>query len=472
MTTPTIQALILAGGQGSRLWPLSRAQSPKQFLALDGADSMLDATAKRLQPFIAPEAITVISSESTARGHGYAALQQFATILEPVARNTAPAIAVAALKFALQGEDPVLVVLPSDHVITDVPAFHVCLKSAVDAANTGKLVTFGVTPTRPDTGFGYIKTAAENVETVRRVLQFKEKPDLATAEQFLRDGGYFWNSGMFVWKASAILKAVAQTLPAMQMVLDKISADVTTGMTFNTALKANFGASPSISIDHGVLEKTTNLFLIPADIGWSDAGTWDAVYEITQKDEHGNASRGNAITIDCKNILVRSEKRFIAVVGLEDVTVIETADAVLVTKHGHSQKVSQVVKTLAERGSTEHHEHLTVNRPWGSYTVLEEAPGFKLKRIEVAPNGRLSLQSHKHRSEHWVVVRGKALVTRGPSSTVLSENESTFIPAGVKHRLENIGDEPLQIIEVQVGSYVGEDDIERFDDQYGRIIEK
>jgi mannose-1-phosphate guanylyltransferase / mannose-6-phosphate isomerase len=474
-----IRAVILAGGSGTRLWPLSRMALPKQFLSLGGdgsGDTLLEATVSRLDPIVSHGEVMVVTAAAAAKGEALLHLSAFRTLLEPAPRNTAPAIGVAALQYAIDGIDPVMVVLPADHVIRNVPAFQACLRVAIEAAAAGKLVTFGIAPTHPETGFGYIKAKAGGVmrpdpraaSALLSVDAFKEKPDLATAERFLRDGNYYWNSGMFVWKASAILAAIEQTLPALHATLEKIRASVSAGKTMTEAMNLHFAEAPAISIDHGVLEKVSELFMVPADIGWSDVGSWDAVYDIADKDNDGNAQQGNVLAIDCRNTLVRGGKRLIAAVGMEDVSIIETPDAILVARHGASQKVKAVVDALKARGATEHIEHVTVQRPWGTYTVLEEGPGFKIKRIEVKPGGRLSLQSHKFRSEHWVVVSGEATVTNGGTVSTLRPNESTFIPIGAKHRLENHGELPVQIIEVQVGGYVGEDDIERFEDSYGR----
>ncbi len=466
MNQPDLTAVVLAGGSGTRLWPLSRLQSPKQFLKLVGSESLLEATITRLHPLIEPSQVVVVTSEDLAKGEGFHLVQRFRSILEPVGRNTAPAIAVAALEASAAGVDPVMVVLPSDHLIADVPAFHQALKIATAAAREGKLVTFGIHPTSPETGFGYIR-APGNGE-LRKVGEFREKPDRATAESFLASGEYYWNSGMFVWRASAILAAVEKYVPQLASVLATIRAEVQGGISMAASVKAHFGECPSISIDHGVLEKCADVYVVPGDFGWSDVGSWDAVYEVAGKDASGNAVQGNAVLVECRNTLIRSEGRLIAAVGIEDVAVIETPDAILVSRMGQSQQVRKVVDELVRRAGTEHIEHVTVRRPWGTYTVLEEGPGFKIKRIEVRPGGRLSLQSHKFRSEHWVVVSGIATVTRDGERYLVKPNESTFIPIGAKHRLENEGTEPLQIIEAQVGERVDESDIQRYDDVYGR----
>ncbi len=462
-----VHAVILAGGSGSRLWPMSRQNLPKQFLTLDGDATLLQTTIDRLSPTIVAKDVLIVTQESHAKGEAYHALLPYRTLFEPIGRNTAPAIALAAACLMAEGEDPVMVVLPADHIIKDEARFRAHLDVAIRAAQGGKLVTFGIRPTRPDTGFGYIK--AHRGEDVYEVERFTEKPDLETAEHFLKDGDYYWNSGMFVWRASVILAEIQRYLPAVHQIVQTILAESRAGATFQQAVEKHFAAMPSISIDYGVLEKSDRVSLIPCDIGWNDVGSWQAVHEVAPKDENGNAIQGNVIAIDCKNSLIRAEKRLVAVIGVEDLCVIETADAVLISKSDQTQRVREVVDALHEQGATEHIFHTKVHRPWGSYTVLEEDPeGFKLKRIEVAPGARLSLQSHRQRSEHWVVVSGTATVTNGEEIITVYKNQSTYIPIGTKHRLENLGNEPLHIVEIQVGDYLGEDDIQRYEDNYGR----
>ena len=466
-----LHAVILAGGSGTRLWPMSRQQMPKQFLCLDGELSLLEATVARLDPLIPKAHVLIVTSEESAKGEAFQPLSPYEKLLEPVARNTAPAIALAATHYLARNEDPVLVILPADHVIRDVPAFHACLRKAIAAAEEGKLVTFGITPTGPETGFGYIKAGSTGAR-LPKVERFKEKPDAATAAAFLEEGGWYWNSGMFVWKASAIMKAIEKALPELATVMAAIRKDgdgsEEPSPKWQQAVREHFPKSPKISIDHGVLEKTDNLYLVPAQIGWSDVGSWDAVHDISAKDANGNSAQGNVLAFDCKDTLIRGGKRLVAAVGVEGISVIETPDAVLVAGRGASQDVRKIVDALAQRSAQEHIVHTTVQRPWGAYTVLEEGPGFKIKRIEVSPGGRLSLQSHEKRSEHWVVVAGVATVTQDGTTTTLTVNQSTYVPIGTKHRLENRGTEPVHIIEVQVGPYLGEDDIHRYDDHYGR----
>lgn len=464
-----VYAVILAGGSGSRLWPLSRQHLPKQFLALDGAASLLQTTINRLSPVIDDHDVLIVTQESHAKGEAYHALLPYQALYEPVGRNTAPAIALSAAYLTARGEDPIMVVLPADHIIKDEVSFRAHLEIAIKAAENGKLVTFGIQPTRPDTGFGYIKAHQVTNPDVYEVERFTEKPDLATAEQFLKSGGYYWNSGMFVWRASTILAEIKAHLPAVNQIIEVIIADSRDGSSFQQSVEKHFAAMPSISIDYGVLEKSDRVTLIPCDIGWNDVGSWQAVHEISAKDEDGNTLQGNVISIGSKNSLIRSEKRLVAAIGVKDMCVIETADAVLITKSDQSQRVREVVDALQDRGATEHIYHVKVNRPWGNYTVLEEdRDGFKIKRIEVAPGARLSLQSHRRRSEHWVVVSGTATVTNGDEVTTVHKNQSTYIPIGAKHRLENRGEEPLHIVEIQVGDYLGEDDIQRYEDHYGR----
>lgn len=459
-------AVILAGGSGTRLWPLSRLQMPKQFLSLNGEASMLDATITRLHPIVEPADVVVVTGESHAGGEAYQALRDYQTILEPVGRNTAPAIALAAAWMMREGDDPIMAVLPADHAIADTAAFQHALHQAIDAARDDRLVTFGISPTRPETGFGYIQ--AEAGEGVRPVAGFTEKPDRRRAQQFLDAGNYYWNSGMFVWRASVILEEIAAHLPEATVIIERIRTEWDKQEDPQQVINRHFGDMPDISIDYGVLEKSSRVTLVPCDIGWSDVGSWDAVHEIAEHDEQGNAVQGNALAIDCHNSLIHADKRLVAAVGMRDVCVVETADAVLVVPRGQSQRVREVVNALRDRDAQEHRLHLTVRRPWGSYTVLEEQPGFKMKRITVDPGCTLSLQRHQHRSEHWVVVAGTATVTRDDEVSTITVNQSTYIPIGVKHRLENRGHVPLQLIEVQVGEYLGEDDIERFEDAYGR----
>ncbi len=448
---------------------MSRQHLPKQFLVLEGDTTLLQTTINRLSPTIEAGQVLVVTQETHAKGEAYHALLPYRALYEPIGRNTAPAIALAAAYLMAEGEDPVMVVLPADHIIKDEDQFRSHLDDACVEAREGKLVTFGIQPTRPDTGFGYIKAKPNEAGRVYEVERFTEKPDPATAERFLQDGNYYWNSGMFVWRASVILEEIKQHLPEVHRIVQQILEEARAGQSFQQAVEKFFPAMPSISIDYGVLEKSDRVSLIPCEIGWNDVGSWQAVHEISPQDQDGNAVQGNVIAVDCKRSLIRSEKRLVAAIGIEDICVIETADAVLIARSDQTQRVREVVDQLQDKGATEHIFHTKVNRPWGSYTVLEEDPeGFKLKRIEVAPGARLSLQSHTRRSEHWVVVSGTATVTNGDQVLTVHKNQSTYIPIGAKHRLENLGNEPLHIVEIQVGEYLGEDDIQRYEDNYGR----
>jgi len=464
-----LKAVVLAGGSGSRLWPLSRQQLPKQFLNLNGEQSMLGATISRLSPLIEEDDVWVITGESHATGEAFSELDGLHQILEPCGRNTAPAIALsAALLQDLNDDDPVMVVLPADHLVSKSESFQACLKQAVAAADTGRLVTFGVVPDQPETGFGYIQAEAEQ-NGLHQVLRFVEKPKKKAAQKMLDDGNYYWNSGMFVWKASVILAEIKTHLPEVWSVLQPMRERWNNGEAWQEVIRDDFSNMPDISIDYGVMEKSDNVSLVTADIGWSDVGSWDAVHEMAERDADGNEISGNVLAIDCKNSLFRSESRLIAAVGLDDFIVVETPDAILLAKAGESQRVRELVDSLKQGDQSYHIEHVTVRRPWGSYTVLEESgDGYKLKRISVLPGAKLSLQAHQHRSEHWVVVAGTATVTCGDLVKVVPRNGSAYIPIGETHRLENHGKVMLQLIEVQVGDYLEEDDIERFEDTYGR----
>lgn len=475
-----IFAVILAGGSGSRLWPLSRKQFPKQYLRIDGDDTLLDATVDRIKSICPQSETLIVASSQHSTGEGYQTLKEYLTLCEPIGRNTAPAIAIAAnyLQQTHPQSDPIMVVLPADHAIGNHLAFKAALNHAIDAASRGYVITFGIVPKSADTGFGYIQAGEplEQSTELRLVERFKEKPEKALAEQYLAAGNYYWNSGMFVWRVSDILNAICDYLPPVAEVLAQINQEIA-GLSldlphYQAAVAKYFEQMPDISIDHGVLEAVARehhrLAVLPCDLGWNDVGSWDAVYQLMEKDKNGTACRGNVVAIDCHNSLLQSNHRLVAAIGVDDVCLIETPDALLLTKRDQTQRVREVVKELNLRNAQEHLLHLTVNRPWGSYTILEEQPGFKMKRITVLPGASLSLQRHQHRSEHWVVVSGTATVTCDDKVYTVTKNQSTYIPVGGVHRLENRGKIDVQLIEVQVGEYLEEDDIERFEDAYGR----
>lgn len=460
--------VILSGGSGTRLWPLSREAYPKQFLPLAGELTMLQATWQRVAPIAGRPPLVVANEE-----HRFVAADQLhqvgarpqAILLEPVGRNTAPAIAVAALEATRDGEDAVLLVLPSDHVVRDEAAFRNAVMQAVPAASAGKLVTFGIVPGGPETGYGYIKAATGS--GVRAVERFVEKPDLATAQAYVASGEYFWNSGMFLFKASRYLDELQKLNPAILEAASRAWGQARRDMDFVRLDKEAFAAVPSDSIDYAVMEKTADAALVPLDAGWSDVGSWTALREVSPQDADGNAHHGDVIAVDCRNTYAYGE-RLIALVGLDDVIVVETPDAVLVGNGQRMQEVKEVVARIKRDGRAEATWHRKVHRPWGAYDSIDNGERFQVKRITVNPGATLSLQMHHHRAEHWIVVSGTAEVTRGDEVILLTENQSTYIPLGVTHRLKNPGKLPLELIEVQSGSYLGEDDIVRFEDTYGR----
>ncbi|AEM49862.1 mannose-1-phosphate guanylyltransferase/mannose-6-phosphate isomerase [Stenotrophomonas maltophilia] len=464
----TIQPVILSGGSGTRLWPLSREAYPKQFLPLASEQTMLQATWQRVAPIAARGPLVIANEE-----HRFVAAEQLqqvgaepaAIILEPVGRNTAPAIAVAALEATRDGADALLLVLPSDHVINNETAFRSAVQAAAAAAEAGKLVTFGIVPTGPETGYGYIKAA--DGQGLRAVERFVEKPDLDTATGYVSSGQYYWNSGMFLFKASRYLQELERFQPAMLAGSRQAWQQARRDADFTRLDKDAFTAVPSDSIDYAVMEKTADAVVIPLDAGWNDVGSWTALRDVSQQDGDGNAHQGDVIAIDCRNTYAYAQ-RLVALVGLDDVVVVETDDAVLVGKADRMQDVKTVVAQLKAEGRSEATWHRKVYRPWGAYDSIDNGERFQVKRITVKPGGTLSLQMHHHRAEHWIVVSGTAEVTRGDEVILLSENQSTYIPLGVTHRLRNPGKLPLELIEVQSGSYLGEDDIVRFEDTYGR----
>lgn len=485
-----MKIIVLAGGTGTRLWPLSRKNYPKQFLQLTGNQSLLQLTVDRLLKVVSPEDI-VIMTNSEYKFHVLSDLkdlvkgelenkktqnlkpntQKFSPsvhiILEPASRNTTPAIALGA-KYCLEklrcDLDEVLFISPSDHIINPVEQFKNYVKQAETVAKEGYIVTFGIKPTRPETGYGYIKASkqasGQEGKQVKcfKTEEFTEKPDLETAKRYIKEGNYYWNSGMFAFSIGTIFDEFKRFTPEIHAMLDEGFDE----------MNNRFVQMPKISIDFAIMEKSDRIVTIPMDIYWNDIGSWDSLYELLQSDEKGNVKSGDVVTLDTSNTMIFGSKRLITTIGLEDSLVIETDDAILISKKGQAQKVKNIVDRLIKDNRKEPEEHVTTYRPWGSYTVLEEGERYKLKRVVVNPLESLSLQMHYHRSEHWVVIKGTAKVTIGDNERIIHENESAYVPKSTLHRLENPGKVPLEIIEVQNGEYVDEDDIVRIDDVYGR----
>ncbi len=476
----TVLPVIMAGGSGTRLWPLSRAGYPKQFLVLGGQHSLFQQAAMRLQD-LADSAVVVrpplvVGNEE----HRFLVLDQLrdigvdpaAVVLEPMGRNTAPALTLAALQALDGGDDPVLVVTPADQTVTQPAAFTVAMRRAVAVAAGGGIAILGVVPDRPETGYGYIRAASETAGDEAKVERFVEKPDLAMAQRYLREGGYTWNAGMFVLRASVWMAALERFRPDIAAACRAAWTPRQVDAAFVRPGKAEFAAVPSESVDYAVMERCPgsgiDIRMVPLDAGWNDLGAWEAVWQVAAKDAHGNASVGDTIVADSANTLVHATSRLVSVVGLDNVVVVETPDAVLVADRERSQDVKKIVAQLGAERRGEQILHRKVHRPWGWYDSIDHGPRHQVKRIMVKPGASLSLQMHHHRAEHWIVVSGTAEVTNGDKVVLLSENQSTYIPLGQVHRLANPGKVPLEIIEVQSGSYLGEDDIVRFEDTYGR----
>ena len=466
--------VIMAGGSGTRLWPLSRVQYPKQFLPLaSGGQTLLQATIQRLEGLDVASPLLICNEE-----HRFLAAEQLRTIgrdeaqilLEPAGRNTAPAIALAAMQASkLQAtSDAVLLVLAADHVIADVAAFQNCVQAALPLANDGKLVAFGVVPSHAETGYGYIEQGAVtgNGFVINR---FVEKPDAATAQSYLDSGRFLWNSGMFMFKAGRYLQELERFAPDMFKACQAAMADAQEDLTFVRVDKAAFEGSPSDSIDYAVMEKTDAAVVVPLEAGWSDVGSWSALWDVSAQDSDGNAVQGDAILHDSMRTHVHASNRLVAAVGVQDLVIVETKDAVLVASQDRVQDVKKVVERLKADGRSEHYNHREVYRPWGMYDSIDNGTRYQVKRITVKPGAKLSVQMHHHRAEHWIVVSGTAQISNGDKTYLLTENQSTYIPVGQVHALENPGKIPLELIEVQSGSYLGEDDIVRFEDRYGRI---
>lgn len=473
--------VVLSGGSGTRLWPLSREKYPKQLLSFIGEDSLLQATVRRMEGltdvqlgaplvvcneeyrFVIAEQLRLMGTKGTI-------------LLEPIGRNTAPALTLAALAALREGGDPILLVMPADHVIVDTKRFQAAVRKGMTLAAEGELVTFGIKPDSPETGYGYIQSGEPlDEEGACRIARFVEKPDAVTAQAYLDAGFYFWNSGLFMLRASVWLSAIgfcrADILAACRAAWDQGSVDG----DFLRVSKDAFMRCPTDSIDYAVMERIAAAdgslpagAVIPLSAGWSDVGAWDSLWEVLPKDRDGNVSQGDVMLHDCHNMLVMSEDRLVACVGVEDMVVVETPDAILVAHMSRTQDVKKIVDGLKHAGRPEGQLHRKIFRPWGWYNGVDAGERFQVKRIVVKPGAALSLQMHHHRAEHWIVVRGTAQVTRGDATYLVSENESTFIPLGTRHRLENPGCVPLEMIEVQSGSYLGEDDIVRFEDAYGR----
>ncbi|MEP6943671.1 MAG: mannose-1-phosphate guanylyltransferase/mannose-6-phosphate isomerase [Betaproteobacteria bacterium] len=474
--------IILSGGAGTRLWPLSRESAPKPFMPLPDGDTLLGKTVVRAASLPGVAGLVTITNRdyyfSTKDVYAGARLpqpgaQRWSYLLEPFGRNTAPAIALGTLYAeAVYGADAVLLVLPADHLIRDTAAFAAAVERAATLARGGWLATFGIEPTRPETGYGYIECGtALDVDEAFRVRRFIEKPPLADATNFVGSGRHVWNSGMFCFTPAAMLAALDEHAPVVietvRGVWRELRGDLeATMLEIDPAL---FAAVPDISIDYAVMEKAGNAAVVRGGFDWSDVGSWQAVSALCEPDAAGNRGQGERVAIDTRDTFVHGEDRIVATVGIENLVIVDTPDALLIAHRDHLQRVREVVHELKARGHDAYKLHRTVARPWGAYTVLQEGPGFKIKRIEVKPGGMLSLQMHHRRSEHWVVVAGEARVTNGDRVHTVRINESTFIPPETRHRLENKTDEPLVMIEVQCGDYLGEDDIVRFDDQYGRV---
>lgn len=465
--------VILSGGSGTRLWPLSRGHHPKQFLPLVSDKTMIQETLNRLDGVIGLRAPIAVCNEE----HRFMMAEQLweigckpsAIILEPVGKNTAPAVAMAAL--AAFSKDDVLLILPADHVIENKTAFQESVKQAMELAEQGFLVTFGIIPTGPETGYGYIKGGEQLQEGVLVVESFVEKPNSETAKEYVRSGDYFWNSGMFAFKAGRYLEELEKFNPEMLSSCREAYNAATKDLDFTRLDKELFSACPADSIDYAVMEKTDQAVVIPIDVGWNDVGSWSALWEVTRKDQDENAIHGDVLTIDTKNSFVHAEGRLVVTIGVQDLVVVETDDAILVAPKDRVQEVKTIVDQLKSEKRKEAAWHRKVYRPWGHYDSVDEGERHQTKRIVVKPGAKLSVQKHHHRAEHWIIVKGTALVTKNDEQILLSENESIYIPLGTVHCLENPGVIPLEMVEVQSGSYLGEDDIVRYEDKYGRLKE-
>ena len=478
MKKPTVYPVIMAGGSGTRFWPLSRQLFPKQLLKIIGDETLIQQTMRRVVTGAPPQRVMISTNPPQAESIRVqlsewkdALKDNF--VLEPEARNTAPAIALVALELLRRDSEAVMLVVPADHIVKGQKDFDAAVDLAAELAVQGLLVTFGIKPIRPETGYGYIKPDIKRVLGKRgslkgcRVGRFVEKPNAMKAAQYLKAGDYYWNSGMFVWRAATIVEEIRRHQPALAQGIEQIGRLIEQNAA-RAAIDEEYRRLPSISIDTGVMEKSDKAAMVPVAFNWSDVGSWGSLDEVAAKDKAGNIIGGRVVDIDSQRSVVYGDRRVVATIGLADMVVVDTPDAPLVCPKSRAQDVKRIVDILKQQGAPEHLEHLTVHRPWGSYTVLEEGPGYKVKRVTVNAGGRLSLQLHHKRSEHWVVIAGMARVTRGDEVFDLLVGQSTAIPVETKHRLENPGGDTLHIIEVQNGPYLGEDDIVRFKDDYGR----
>ncbi|MGV8900408.1 MAG: mannose-1-phosphate guanylyltransferase/mannose-6-phosphate isomerase [Burkholderiaceae bacterium] len=472
MNTSPLIPVILCGGSGTRLWPLSRETFPKQFLRLLGKDTLLQQTMQRLAGITNVDPAIMVCNETSrfvvAEQLREIGIENAQILLEPARRNTAPAIAAAAMQALSRGDDPLLLVLPSDHVIINNAAFYAAVQKAKIAAEQGKLVTFGITPMGPETGYGYIRVGTAEQGQAQPVIKYVEKPDRATAEDYVASGQYFWNSGMFIFRASRYLEELAHFEPEIVTACSQAMALAKQDFSFVRLDSQSYISSPNKAVDYAVMEQTKNAAMIALDAGWNDIGSWAAVWKASEKDRDNNAVQGDVMMQDCQDCLVHGSTRLVTAVGMRNTIIIETADAILIMDADKAQETKKLVEQLIETKRTEATQHREIFRPWGSYDSIEVGKRFHVKRITVKQGAKLSLQMHHHRAEHWVVVSGTAKITNGDQEYLLTENQSTYIPLGVVHSLENPGKIPLELIEIQSGTYLGEDDIVRLQDNYGR----